>query len=298
MGKVTKHNDSLECYACHASWVPQCYGCHVKVSYANDKDGNPYQDTDWIANGSQVDEAGQTAESPLGTHGLKSPGKVWESRSYLRWEEPVLGINGEGRVTPLMPGCQVVYTVIDREGKTIALNQIAEAKDEQAELGQERVPLGIDMAPVQPHSAQRKARTCESCHNNPKALGYGISGGVFQTRYVEDVIEDLIDQKTGKVIPGRYQVQIPKIEALDFDWSTIIKDGEQTQTVGSHWPLSRSLPEEMRTAMERTGLCMGCHREMSNAELWDKVNTEGSLTDEQHIELMNDMLKSYADSKQ
>ncbi len=297
MSKVTKHNESLECYACHASWVPQCYGCHVKVNYGNDKDGKPYQDTDWIANGTQVDESGQTTESPLGTHGLKSPGKVFESRSYLRWEEPVLGINGEGRVTPLMPGCQIVYTVIDREGKTIALNQIAESKDEQAELGQERTPLAIDMAPVQPHSAQRKARTCESCHNNPKAMGYGISGGVFQTRYVDDIIEDLIDQKTGKVIPGRYKIQIPKIEALDFDWSTIIKDDQQVQTVGTHWPLSRSLPKEMRTAMERTGLCMGCHREMSNAELWDKVNTEGSLTDEQHIELMNNMLKSYADTK-
>ena len=24
MSKVKKHNDSLECYACHASWVPNC----------------------------------------------------------------------------------------------------------------------------------------------------------------------------------------------------------------------------------------------------------------------------------
>ncbi|KAG1661923.1 DnaJ subfamily C member 3 [Nymphon striatum] len=133
------------------------------------------------------------------------------------------------------------------------------------------------MAPVQPHSAQRKARTCESCHDNPKALGYGIAGGVFQTRYVEDVVEDLIDQKSGKPIPkpGNYKIQIPKIADLDFDWSTIIKDGQQVQTVGTHWPLSRSLPKEMRDGMERTGLCMGCHREMSNEELWGKVATPG-----------------------
>jgi len=295
MSKVSKHTESLECYACHASWVPQCYGCHVQVNYGKDKQGKPYTDTDWIAGGTERFSDGQTVESPLGTHGKQSPGKVFESRSYLRWEEPVLGINGEGRVTPLMPGCQIAYTVIGRDGKTRALNQVAFSLDEQAELGQQRTPLGLDMAPVQPHSAQRKARTCESCHNNPKALGYGIAGGVFQTRYVEDVVEDLIDQKTGKPIPRNYQIQIPKIKALDFDWSTIIKDGQQVQTVGTHWPLSKALSKETRDAMERTGLCMGCHREMSNDELWSKVSTPGQLNDEQHIELMNKMFKAYVE---
>jgi len=299
MSSVKKHNDSLECYTCHASWVPQCYGCHVQVNYGKDKNGKPYHDTDWIASGSARKPDGSTAESPLGTKGIQSPGKVFETRSYLRWEDPVLGINGEGRVTPLMPGCQVVYTVIDRQGKTIALNQVAKSMDEQKELGQTRTPLGIDMAPVQPHSVQRKARTCESCHNNPKAMGYGIAGGVFQTRYVEDIVEDLIDQKTGKPIPkpGNYKIQSPKIADLDFDWSTIIKDDQQVQTVGTHWPLSRALPKEMRDGMERTGLCMGCHREMSNEELWNKVSTPGSLNDQQHIEMLNKLFKEYAKSK-
>jgi len=277
--------------------VPQCYGCHVQVNYGKDKEGKPYQDSDWIKGGSERFANGQTIESPLGTHGRKSPGKVFESRSYTRWEEPILGINGEGRVTPLMPGCQVVFTVIDRKGKTIALNQLALSEDEKSELGQVRTPTSLDMAPVQPHSAQRKARTCESCHNNPKALGYGISGGVFQTRYTQDIIEDLIDQKSGKTIPGQFQIQIPKIEKMDFDWSTIIKDGQQVQTVGTHWPLSRSLTKEIRDAMERTGLCMGCHREMSNNEIWSKVSEAGRLNDSEHIELMNKMLKAYAEKK-
>ncbi len=130
-------------------------------------------------------------------------------------------------------------------------------------------------------------------------MGYGIAGGVFQARYTEDIVEDLIDQKTGKPIPkpGNYKIQISRIADLDFDWSTIIKDGEQVQTVGTHWPLSRSLPKKMRDAMERTGLCMGCHREMTNAQLWVKVSTPGQLTDAQHIEMLNRMLKAYAESK-
>ena len=84
---------------------------------------------------------------------------------------------------------------------------------------------------------------------------------------------------------------------MDFDWSTIIKEGQQVQTVGTHWPLSRSLTKEMRDAMERTGLCMGCHREMSNNEIWSKVSEAGRLNDSEHIELMNKMLKAYAEKK-
>jgi hypothetical protein len=297
MSNIDTHMETMECYSCHASWVPQCYGCHVNVDYSNDENGIPKQDTDWVASGSIRNKDGSTAESPLGVKGIQSPGLVNETRSYLRWEEPVLGINGEGRVTPLMPGCQVVYSVRNRDGELIAKNEIAISLDEQKELNQSTAPLALDMAPVQPHSVQRKARTCESCHNNPKALGYGISGGVFQASYAKDIIEDLIDQKTGKVIPQNYQIQIPKIDKLDFDWSTIIKDGQQVQTVGTHWPLSKALPKEMRDAMDRTGLCKGCHREMKNEELWSAVSTPGRLNDEQHIEHMNKLLQEFIKSK-
>jgi len=297
MGQISKHTENLECYACHASWVPQCYGCHVQVDYSQEENGEPKKDTDWVASGNRRNPDGSTAESALGVPGIQSPGKAFESRSYLRWEEPVLGINGEGRVSPLMPGCQVVYSVKGSDGKMLISNQIEKSYDEQRILGQEEAPYALDMAPVQPHSAQRKARTCESCHNNPKTMGYGISGGVFQTRYAEDIVEDLMDQKTGDIIPQNYKVQIPQIGSLDIDWSVVLKDGQQVQTVGTHWPLSRALPEETRKNMNKTGLCIGCHIEMGNKELWESVSQESSMTDEQHIELMNRMLKSYSEKK-
>ncbi len=289
MSSVAAHADNLECYACHASWVPQCYGCHVKMDYSEGQ-----TDTDWVASGSKRDTNGQTAESPLGTPGIKSPGKAYESRSYLRWEDPVLGVNGEGRVTPLMPGCQVLYTVVDREGKVLVNNKIEHSQDEADAIGQDKAPLSIDMAPVQPHSAQRKARTCESCHDNPKAFGYGVNGGRFLTRLDEDVVEDLIDQRTGEVIPKNHKVQIPAVPAMEWDWSTIInpETGEQVQTVGTHWPGSRALNDTERKGLTRTGLCMGCHREMKNADLWGKVSTPGRLTDEEHIEKMNALLRA------
>lgn len=298
MDRVKTHMQNLECYACHSSWVPQCYGCHVKMDYSNTKDGKPRMDIDWVTSGSVRTEDGQTAESRLGTPGILSPGRVQESRSYLRWEDPVLGINGEGRVTPLMPGCQVVFTVIGRDGQVIVSNMIAKAQDEAEAAGQDHVPLALDMAPVQPHSAQRKARTCESCHNNPKAFGLGIGGGVFQTRYTQDIVEDLIDQETGEVIPRNYKIQIPSIPDLDFDWSRIVhEDGRQLATVGTHWPLSRALSKDERERLTRTGLCMGCHQEMTNEQLWAVVSTPGRLNDQQHINLMNKMIKAYYESQ-
>ena len=34
MDKIEAHSSKLECYTCHATWAPQCYGCHVKIDYS------------------------------------------------------------------------------------------------------------------------------------------------------------------------------------------------------------------------------------------------------------------------
>ncbi len=295
MSAVKGHMDKMECYACHASWVPQCYGCHVKVDYSRDKDGKQPSGIDWVASGNAIKKNGQTAESVLGTGGIKSMGKPYETRSYLRWEDPVLGIGGEGRVTPLMPGCQVTYTVINEEGKTLVNNMIADSPDEAAQRKQKHIPLAIDMAPVQPHTAQRKARTCESCHTNLKSAGLGLGGGTFGNKQSMDIVEDLVDAKTGKVIPTKYKVQIPGIPKLKFDWSKIVeRDGTQLATVGTHWPMSRAFNKQELDSILRAGTCMGCHQNMSQAELWAKVSTEGKLDPAKHLEMMNNMIQILA----
>ena len=295
MAAVQAHVKNMECYGCHASWVPQCYGCHVKVDYSKNKDGSEKMGTDWVASGNSRMKNGQTSESMLGGGGIKSPGKINETRSYLRWEDPVLGINGEGRVSPLMPGCQISYTVIGRTGKTLINNHIADNPGEAAELGQEHIPLAIDMAPVQPHTAQRKARTCENCHVNLKTAGLGIGGGTFGLRQSENVVEDLIDAKTGKVIPKRYSVQIPAIEKLTFDWSQIVtREGKQLATVGTHWPMSRAFNKKELDGFLRAGTCMGCHTAMSKKDLWKKVSVDGRLDEKKHMEMMTKMLEYMA----
>ncbi len=284
MTKIGAHMENLECYACHSDWAPQCYGCHVKATYGVDKDGNEIMDTDWLLT---------AAEKYNGTYdNIKSPGKIMESRSYLRWEEPVLGINGEGRVTPLMPGCQVIFTVIV-DGETITHNEIGRTPPNTEGAGPEG-QRGLDMAPVQPHTAGRQARTCESCHSNPKTLGYGIEGGRFLKGYDQDRYVEL-ENPDGSVMPENARVTMAAIPDLPMDLSQIVdpETGQQMQTVGSHWPGSGPLSEDQRTRMERTGVCMGCHQNMADEAFWtDQVIAKFGtvMSNDEHINMMNTVL--------
>jgi len=276
MDTIQAHMDKLECYACHSSWAPQCYGCHVKVDYRKGK-----SKIDWIASGSTHFKNGETSESVLGTKGKKQIGKASETRSYTEWEDPILGINGEGLVTPIMPGCQVTYTVIGPNGKTLILNKQAQVHDNG------HIVNGIDMSPVQPHTTDKKARTCESCHSSQKALGYGKKDPTLSQD--KSVKIDLQDLATGKFASSHTTTQMEAIPGMNFGWSQVVtRDGKQLTTVGSHWPDSRPLDQDMRDKMERTGVCMGCHQNMTNKEMWKKVNiTPGILTDKNHIKRVN-----------
>ncbi|MFQ5350549.1 MAG: cytochrome C [Thermoanaerobaculia bacterium] len=279
MTSVAKHMDTMECYACHADWAPQCYGCHITVDYSKGK-----TDIDWIKNANARRADGLTPDNDLGTNGLTGPGKVFETRSYLRWETPILGINGEGRVSPMMPGCQVITTVIDKDGNTVVQNEIWTTPEGK----------GLDHAAVQPHTAGRKARSCESCHDNPKALGYGIEDGRFLKGYDQGFVVDL-ETALGETIPRQTQMQSQAVPKLDHDLSQIVtRDGEQLVTVGSHWPLTSPLPTATRNKMERTGLCMGCHQNMLDENLWARVNTPAFVNNEQHQAVMDRAIHSYA----
>ena len=286
MGSVSRHMEALECYACHADWAPQCYGCHITVDYSKGK-----TDIDWIANANARGEDGLTADAPLGTNGLTTAGKVSETRSYLRWEEPTLGINGEGRVSPMMPGCQVITTVIDKDGNTVVHNKTWMTPDAGG-------TKGLDHAAVQPHTAGRLARSCESCHNNPKALGYGISDGRFLKGYEDGFVVDL-ETAHGDIIPQQTSMQSQPVPSLDHDLSQIVtREGKQLVTVGSHWPLTGPLPQEVRDKMERTGLCMGCHQNMTDEDLWAKVNSPAFVNNEEHQAVMDEAIHALAKEKE
>jgi hypothetical protein len=256
MMKVEKHMETLECYACHSSWAPQCYGCHVKVDYSDKKSS-----LDWIASGNRQFSDGQTAESKRDGSAVIAPGKATEARGYLRWEDPVLGINGEGRVTPIIPGCQQITTVISPDGETLVSNKIWRTPAQMENSGPEG-QRGIDMAPAQPHTVSREARTCASCHANSKALGYGTHDGRYMKTYTQGVSVDVANAQ-GDIVSKNAQLQISPIPELPMDLDQVVtRDDKQLQTVGHHWPLSGPLTKEMRDRMEKVGVCISCHKDV------------------------------------
>lgn len=79
----------VSCEACHSTWVPQCYGCHIKHD---------------------------ARETNLDKLTMKETAGWWqEGRSYIRYEKPMLAVWGN-RVVIVTPGCQDVVTTIDKNG--------------------------------------------------------------------------------------------------------------------------------------------------------------------------------------
>lgn len=129
----------MECFSCHSRWAPQCYGCH-----------------DYRKNGQrQWDSMARTA----------SPGRWQESRDYYRFEDPPLGINQRNKVSPFMPGCQVLTTILDPDNHPLpGWDRVLHGRQHFT---------GIVSGPINPHSTRKEVRSCPDCHTNPKALGLG-----------------------------------------------------------------------------------------------------------------------------
>ncbi|HIP18601.1 MAG TPA: cytochrome C [Sulfurovum sp.] len=258
MDQISAHTDKLECYTCHASWAPQCYGCHVKIDYSKGK-----QNPDYLA-ASKSHHNGVTGE----VDSLKDflvDGQVTETRSYLRWENPALAQNGEGRVSPVIPGCQVILTVIGKDGKAKLQNHIFKIPNAEGR-GEEGVN-SIVMSPVNPHTITKKGRSCSSCHDSAKALGYGIEGGKYFMDQSKTTIVDLMNAER-TVLPHIVDEQIPAVPNLKDDLSRFVdENGTQLQTVGNHWKLSQALDNETRAKMDRRGVCLSCHKEMPSEDL-------------------------------
>lgn len=282
------HMEKMECYSCHATWAPQCYGCHINIDYTKNH-GKP----DWVQLAGIADEHGMTPDGlyngfknmNLGEgsdlskkeietiKGFMITGEVSEQRSYLRWEDPPLVINGDHRYSPAIPGCQTTVTVKGADGKVKLLNHIF--KVPHAEGAGEEGQLAIDMSPLQPHTIQTKARSCESCHASSKALGFGISGGDLYARPDSSYVAD-------HPLASNVDTQFNAIPNLTMDWSRFLdEDGRQLQTVGHHFSGSRPLNKDELKKLDRRGVCASCHATLPDGDLatslLDHVATYGGV---------------------
>jgi len=131
MDGISAHNDKLECYTCHALWAPQSYGSHLKIDY--------------------------------------SKKSVKGSKDFVRFEDPSLCQNAEGRISPAIPGMYNSVTVLDKKSNILLENHKHVVPGTEKEYASAVLPL-------QPHTISNKSRSCESCHTDSKAMGMGIGG--------------------------------------------------------------------------------------------------------------------------
>ena len=209
MVAIPVHMERLECYACHAQWAPQCYGCHAKQDVS--KPSGDWLNTKPAADISKASVRGN----------LEKTAFSWsESRSYLRWETPTLGINSEGKVSPFIPGCQVIFTQMDGKKNKVS-SKIYKTVDGT---------LGIGHAPIQPHTITKASRSCADCHNSRKALGLGT--GIYNPRAnglpIDTELEQIVDE-----------------------------EGRQIQQIAHEG--ARPFTKEEMQRIDRAGTCIACH---------------------------------------
>ena len=261
---IPKHMEKLECYACHSTWVPQYYGYKYVMDFSK-------QSIDWLASPEKVNADGTTADyhqKYVMQPGISTQGDY----SHVRWENPPLGINGEGRVTPLTGVIQTVSTVIGPDGKTITWNKVA-----QTAAGYS----ATELAPVNPHTTSLESRDCADCHGNAQAMGLGTDRGIYDAEPGTARFADAVDVN-GNNLSKFSKAQIQAIKGLHGDFMQIINaEGKQVQTVDSHWPTSMPLTAEQRDALSRGNTCMACHKDIPDGAI--PIRMLGKIAEVTHL---------------
>jgi hypothetical protein len=218
-----KAHDALTCSACHTEWAPQCVGCHNSF----DKNEMAYDLLDK----------------------QQTQGKWVEYLGEFFAERPTLGVVDADRLRQIKPFVPGMIMTTDMSGFP----------------GHEQSPEIFHrlFAPVAPHTTNREGRSCESCHNDPLALGYGRGVLKYETA-------------GGK---GRWHFT-PEYEnspqdGLPLDaWIGFLKKPSGTQATR---PNARPFNVAEQQRILRVGACLTCHRGDSEVMLRGLKDFEKTL---------------------
>lgn len=134
-----KAHDRLSCNSCHSAWAPQCVGCHTEF----DKNASGYDNLTKV----------------------ETDGAWRELLGEFFAEPPTLGIMNEGtereKIETFVPGMIMTLDKSSFDGK------------------KEPNIFHRLFAPTIAHTTSAKGRNCESCHNEPLAIGYGRGELIF-----------------------------------------------------------------------------------------------------------------------
>ncbi len=264
MVSIPKHMESLECYACHATWAAQYYGYKYVIDYSK-------KSIDWLKSPEQAGKDGTTADYH-GRYAMQPGAPTYGDYSHVRWENPPLGVNGEGRVSPLVGVIQTVSTVIGEDGQVITWNRVAKTK-----AGYD----AMELAPLNPHTTSLESRACADCHGNTAAMGYGIDNGLYDAEPQITRYADVVDEN-GENISRYTEAQISAIKGLHGDFMQLLNaEGKQMQTIDTHWPTSMPLTAPQRDLLARAGTCLACHQDIPDGSV--PIRMLGKIADVAHL---------------
>lgn len=204
-GRENSHVN-LSCNSCHSSWTPQCIGCHTEFS----------------PNSAMFDLLDNK----------EAKGEWLEHAKDLFAEPAVLGVKElrgqDGSVKKIidemMPG--MILTINkDMRNKNVSFNRL--------------------YAPAFSHTIRKESRSCESCHLNPLALGYG-----------RGKLEYKISNKAGKwnFIPKFSQ---SKFDGLPEDaWTGFLRERKKDSATREN---IRTLSISEQKRILTVGSCLTCH---------------------------------------
>ncbi len=264
MDAIPRHEEKLECLACHVPRAVQCQGCHVESDFGK-------KAIDWVASAS----ARRSPFEPAGR--VETPGVETFASSPHALVEPALGVDLNGRVTGLVPGCLLSLRARDADGGVDRLG---------ATFTSEGLPSAT-LAPLIPHQVNREARSCESCHTSSMALGYGVGRHRDEPPEPAPVPErQPIPGEEGRFIGAHGVTMFPGpsssagggIEASDrFDVNRLVtRAGRQIKSLAD--PGERPLSSQERNVTEREGICLACHR-LSGTPAWASAVRRFGRTD-------------------
>ncbi len=136
-----KVDGGVECYGCHAAWVPNCFGCHFERD-------EQQMGLNLVTRQQEVGKA-------------STNNKIFEAlRAFM------MGPNSEGRISPYIVGCQAITEVTAPDGSTILDFVMPETVNGLS---------GLALQPVNPHTVRNagEVRSCEECHRSPPTMGFG-----------------------------------------------------------------------------------------------------------------------------
>ena len=221
---IPQHQSRLECSACHARWVVQCPGCHQSIG--------------------------------------PDPAPAPESH-FFDIGEPALMIGPRGKVAPMLMQPERHLTVTDERANEIPiLGRKGNKRGYYREWAftNPHGTSGSNLAyALNPHSIQKQARSCTSCHLSPETLGLGT--GDIKIGKNSTGKNDFIDtlDRTDKIL-----------KTSQFDpQAKVSMRGEPL--AGTDQPKARTFNQEEIIRILRVGNCIPCH-DRYNDPVYQDIN--------------------------